>query len=58
MYDPKNSLLDAWREIMWHWKMLHQIAMQNKQSGAGRYLTIKQGIAMLRQNSRHQKLLS
>jgi hypothetical protein len=43
---------------MWHWKMLHQIAMQNKQSGAGRYLTIKQGIAMLRQNSRHQKLLS
>ncbi len=31
MYDPKNSLLYAWKEIHRHWKIMSQIAFQNRQ---------------------------
>ncbi len=51
IYDPKHSLLFAWREIIRHWKMLYQISQYNKKQGH-RYLSYTEGRAMLRANSK------
>lgn len=50
IYDPKHSLLFAWKEIYRHWKMLYTISKYNKQNGHP-YLSYREGTAMLRANS-------
>ncbi|SHO61563.1 hypothetical protein A8938_1839 [Algoriphagus zhangzhouensis] len=30
MYDPSNSLWNAWKEILKHWRIMSEIAVQNK----------------------------
>ncbi len=50
IYDPKHSLLFAWKEIYRHWKMLYIISKYNKQKGHP-YLSYREGTAMLRANS-------
>lgn len=49
IYDPKHSLIFAWKEIFKHWKLLYQISSINKKYGHS-YLSYKDGTAMLRAN--------
>ncbi len=49
IYDPRHSLFFAWKEIIRHWKILWQISRQNHKKGY-RYLTLKEGIAMFRED--------
>lgn len=48
IYDPKHSLIWAWREVARHWGMLCEISILNKRAGHS-YLSFKEGRAMLRQ---------
>lgn len=50
IYDPKHSLFFAWKEIARHFKLLYTISVKNHNSGF-RYLTVKQGMQMFRENS-------
>jgi hypothetical protein len=48
MYDPRNSLFKAWREIIRHWIILWRVSRENHQKGTP-YLSRKDGIKMFRQ---------
>jgi len=50
MYDPANSLPDAWREITRHWKILYKISLQNHRKGIA-YLPFEKGVEMYREDS-------
>lgn len=56
IYDPKHSLLFAWREIVRHWGMMCEVSMLNHQKGHS-YLSFKDGRAMLRENGALQAQL-
>lgn len=56
IYDPKHSLFFAWKEIIRHWKMLYEISAINKKKGH-KYLSFKDGRAMLRENSKLEEQL-
>lgn len=49
IYDPRHSVFFAWGEIARHFKLLYQISVKNHQRGF-RYLTVKEGLQMLRDN--------
>lgn len=57
MYDPKHSLLFAWKEIIRHWRMLYKVSMQNKRKGFS-FLKYKEGVTMFRENSEYVKKLN
>ena len=52
MYDPKHSILFAWKEIIRHWKMLYKVSMQNKRKGFP-FLSYKEGMAMFSANNQY-----
>jgi len=57
IYDPGHSLSFAWREIIRHLDILYTISRENERRGhAG--MGWWQGIRMLRDYSRHEKLIS
>jgi hypothetical protein len=49
MYDPKHSIFFAWKEIARHWKILYEIAIENKTLGH-KPITYRQGMQMLSEN--------
>jgi hypothetical protein len=49
IYDPKHSLLFAWKEIARHLRLLSIISIKNHNRGH-RYLTVKEGLQMFREN--------
>lgn len=49
MYDPRNSLFDAWREIIRHWRILGRISRMNHKRGH-RYLSFKEGVQMFKED--------
>jgi hypothetical protein len=49
IYDPGHSLFFAWKEIIRHWILLWRISRQNHKRG-NPYLTVKQGLAMFRED--------
>lgn len=56
IYDPGQSLLLAWQEIVRHFDMLFQISQINHRKGH-RFLSLREGLDMFRQNKLHvQKL--
>jgi hypothetical protein len=57
MYDPRHSLFFAWREIIKHWVILCRISRINKKRGH-RYLTTREGLAMLRDEKEHSRKLA
>jgi hypothetical protein len=57
IYDPKHSIFFAWREIVKHWWVMTTISIMNRKMGIP-YLSFKQGIAMLKQNSLLSKKLA
>lgn len=56
IYDPKHTILFAWKEIIRHWKLLYQISSINKKKGVS-YMSFKEGKEMLRANSELEALL-
>jgi hypothetical protein len=57
IYDPKHSIFFAWKEIIRHWKILCRISMMNHKQGH-KYLTIKEGIQMFREDKIHSERLA
>jgi hypothetical protein len=57
IYDPGHSLLFAWREIIQHLDLLYVISRENERRGHGR-MSFWQGVKMLRDYSRHEKLIT
>jgi len=49
IYDPLHSLFFAWKEIIRHWIILWRISRKNHELGI-RYLTLKEGVAMFRED--------
>jgi hypothetical protein len=56
MYDPAQSIWYGWKEIIRHWAMLYRISLANHTLGAP-YMSLRQGLAMLRANSRYEASL-
>jgi hypothetical protein len=56
IYDPKHSIFFAWKEIARHFKILCEISIQNHKKGF-RYLTVKEGMQMFKENSAVMKNL-
>lgn len=57
IYDPKHSILFAWKEIIAHWRFLYKVSKLNKGKGE-KYLTYKEGIKMFRDNNRYVKKIN
>lgn len=49
IYDPGRSIFFAWKEIVRHWIILNRISRMNHKKGH-RYLSFKEGLAMLKEN--------
>lgn len=58
IYDPKHSIFFAWKEIMRHLHILYKVSMLNKKRANLRFMTIKQGLEMLRANKIHVKKIA
>ncbi|XHR93623.1 NRDE family protein [Mucilaginibacter sp. UC70_90] len=58
IYDPKHSIFFAWYEIIRHWKLLYRVSKLNKQCKKINYMTYKEGITMLKNNTEYLKLVS
>lgn len=49
IYDPRHSLLFAWKEIIRHWMLLWRISRLNHKKGFP-YLNLKEGIQMFKED--------
>ncbi len=47
IYDPKNKLFFAWKEIMKHWNMMMKISNQNSKKGIEK-LSLKEGFRLFK----------
>jgi hypothetical protein len=56
MYDPRHSIFFAWKEIVRHWFILNRISRANHKRGY-RYLTVKEGLKMFREEKEHSRKL-
>jgi hypothetical protein len=56
IFDPAHSIFFAWGEIIRHWRVMYEISIINHKKGH-RYLTLSEGIAMLKANTAHIRLL-
>lgn len=57
IYDPRHSVFFAWKEIARHFKYLCKISILNHKKGY-RYLTVKEGMQMFRENNAVMKNLN
>ncbi|PWJ58784.1 RimK-like ATP-grasp domain-containing protein [Dyadobacter jejuensis] len=58
MYDPKHSIFYAWGEIIKHLDLLYTISMMNHQTKGLPFMSTRDGVAMLKENSRQVALIS
>lgn len=58
IYDPRHSLLFAWKEIIRHWRILYQISEANHREMGLPYLTYREGMKMIADNTAYLKLVS
>ncbi|WP_259069494.1 NRDE family protein [Mucilaginibacter sp. X4EP1] len=58
IYDPKHSIFFAWKEIIRHWKLLNDVSRINHQHKNLKYMTYKEGTALLKNNARYLQLVS
>ena len=56
MYDPRNSLFRAWKEIVKHWVILWRVSRENNRKGIP-YMSRKEGIKMFRQAREYDRLI-
>lgn len=54
IYDPNNSLLKAWKEIIKHWQIMGDIALQNKKTPS---TDLIEGLKLIHQNLMLEKKL-
>ena len=47
IYDPDNTIFEAWKEIRLHWKLMQEISSYHHATGVP-YLTMKEGIQLFR----------
>jgi hypothetical protein len=57
MYDPKHSIFFAWKEIIWHWKILAKISRMNHLQKNIPYMSYAEGRKMFSDNSNYVKLI-
>lgn len=57
IYDAGLSLSEAYREILYHWKILYEISRHNHRNGFP-YWSFKKGLDFIRQSNAHFKRLS
>jgi hypothetical protein len=57
IYDPAHSIFFAWKEIIRHWNILYKISRLNHNFHKLPYMKFGPGIQMLRENTRHFKLV-
>ena len=57
MYDPRHSLLFAWKEIIRHWILLWRISRQNHKGGIA-YMAYADGIKMHRDTRAYDRTLA
>ncbi len=55
IYDPKHSIFFAWKEIIRHWSILYQVSKQNRRERGLSYMSYREGIDMIRRNTRYVK---
>ncbi len=58
IYDPRHSILFAWKEILRHLRLLFDISRTNARREGLAPMTTAQGLRMLRDYARHEKLIS
>ena len=56
IYDPRHSIIFAWKEIVRHWFILNKISRMNHKRGV-KYLTVKEGLSMFREDKEHSRKL-
>lgn len=56
MYDPKYSLLNAWKEIIKHHRLLFEISIQNRKKGK-QYLKLSELVKLFRSYFNYIKIL-
>lgn len=56
MYDPRHSVLFAWKEIVRHWNIMEKISRKNHQKGIS-YLSFRDGINMFREDKKNDVIL-
>jgi hypothetical protein len=56
IYDPKHSIFFAWKEIIRHLNILLKISRYNHKHQKIPYLSFKEGVKMLHENSEYGKL--
>ena len=56
IFDPRHSIFFAWKEIVRHWFILNKISIMNHRKGV-KYLTVKEGLRMFREDKEHSKKL-
>lgn len=57
IYDPRNSLFYAWKEIIRHWGILYKVSRANHRRGIP-YLTTSQGLKMFRDDKETSRRLA
>lgn len=57
MYDPKHSIFFAWKEIIRHLNILSRISSMNRKSHNLSYMTLSDGLQMMKDNSNYVKIL-
>lgn len=57
IYDPKNSLFYAWKEITKHWAILYKVSKANHQRGVP-YMSLKEGMQMFRNDKETSRKLA
>jgi hypothetical protein len=58
IYDPKHSIWFAWKEIMRHLDILYRISKQNKAREQQSYLSMQEGLRLLRANNAYMRKLT
>jgi hypothetical protein len=58
MYDPRHSLFFAWKEIFRHWRLLFDISRANARKKGLAPMSTAEGLKMLRDYHRYEKLIS
>ncbi len=58
IYDPKHSLLFAWKEIIRHLRILYRVSRQNKRLKKGVYLSVDEGIKLFKENKEYMNKIA
>jgi hypothetical protein len=57
IYDPRHSILFAWKEIIRHWIILNRISRINHKTKKLPYMRMSEGLKMFKENKAYIKLL-